>query len=161
MRSAFKAAGRVAALAFLLVAAGASTPESASAQSRGCPWCTTPTTCAEVLENTNIGGCYNIGNGCEEISGSCTIQPERMLAADRQKLFEASGVRYLGTATVSLLGADIEASAVDDGLYAQWSCNGVLTALFTKTDSGEWEELDPAPYRKRLNLKVAVVGLTD
>src|SRR5690606_28656708 len=64
-------------------------------QSTGCPWCTTPTTCGEVQENANIGGCYNIGNGCQTIPGKCTIN-ETFAAADIAEILHLERVEGLG-----------------------------------------------------------------
>lgn len=79
---------------FLVFAALMLAPGNAQGQSDGCPWCTTPTTCAEVAENTDIGGCYNIGAGCEEIAGSCTIEITRLLDREWRALLGEHGLEF-------------------------------------------------------------------
>lgn len=135
----------------LVVAVLTLAPMSTSAQSDGCPWCTTPTTCSEVAEDTPSGGCYNIGAGCQTIGGSCEIN-ETFTATQRKVLLQDNGIEYHGTELAELWGTTVELTAIDDGLYAGWACNGQLSTLFKKDGDDRWVELDPALYGRRFAL---------
>ncbi len=138
----------------LIAAAFLASPMTASAQSHGCPWCTTPTTCGEVDENTNIGGCYNIGAGCQEIQGSCTIQ--QTLAPDfREEALEGQGLDYLGEAEVDIYGLKFEAIQIAENLYARWKCDGRLEAAFSLAPDGTWVELDLLRFGTTYDLTVS------
>lgn len=124
------------------------------AQSSGCPWCTTPTTCAEVPENTSIGGCYNFGYGCRTVSGVCTIE-ETFAAVGRKQLLADNGLEFHGVQLINVLGVDIEATGVGGGLFARWGCGGAVVAVFMRdAHSAEWIELDPRLYSRTLDLNI-------
>lgn len=127
------------------------TPSSAAAQSTGCPWCSTPTTCSEVDENASIGGCFNIGNGCQTIPGSCTIN-ETFAAGDIAELLRLERFEGLGWQAVDVLGMVVNAFRVSEELYVQWGCDGSVLAAFTSDGSEPLIELDPAPLQQRYSL---------
>lgn len=126
-------------------------PNSVAAQSTGCPWCTTPTTCGEVQENANIGGCYNIGNGCQTIPGKCTIN-ETFAAADIAEILHLERFEGLGGQTIDVLGMPVLAFQVEEDLYIQWKCDGSVAAAFAFNGSELITELDPALLQQRYSL---------
>lgn len=128
----------------LAVAAIALTPTAMLAQSDGCPWCTTPTTCSEVEENTTVGGCYNIGAGCRTIAGSCTLEEQRL-----HELLVLNRIKNRGTEHVEIWGTKFNLRALPNGLYAEWACDGRIASLFRMADDKSWVEVDPAPYQSR------------
>ena len=127
-------------------------PAAAFAQSDGCPWCTTPTTCAEVDENTNIGGCFNFGTGCQTIAGSCTIRIEKVSVLERATLLRRTGIQYSGTVEAQIWGERRELAHINGDYYAEWRCTGQLATLFMKDPAGQWVELNPAFFANRLSL---------
>lgn len=143
--------GNILRLTFAL-ALSALVPIALSAQSTGCPWCTSPTTCSEVEENSDVGGCYNIGDGCKTISGSCKIEETFASAEARATLLEENGLEYRGTEVAEIWGTKIELMEIDGGFFAEWACDGRLSALFKKDRNGKWVELDPMRYAARFAL---------
>lgn len=141
-------------LAFAL-ALSALLPLGLTAQSTGCPWCTSPTTCGEVQENGSIGGCYNIGDGCRTIQGSCKIN-DSFAAAERVKLLDDNGLEYRGAEVAEIWGVKMELTEINDGFFAEWACDGRLTALFKKDRDDKWLELDPMRYATRFALTKGV-----
>lgn len=145
-------------LTFVL-ALSAFMPLDLAAQGSGCPWCTTPTTCATLEESTPIAGCYNIGDGCQTISGTCNITAS-YAAAERATLLRDNGLEYRGETVAEIWGVKMKLIETNDGYFAEWACDGRLTAIFKKDRDGKFVELDVMRYTARFALTKGVNVLT-
>jgi hypothetical protein len=145
-------------LGLVLLALFVAEPAAAQPPPHGCPWCTTPTTCSEVSESTPIGGCYNIGMGCQEIAGSCTYS--FALTPAEAEALNSRGIRFVGFDRVPLGGwGETILAELDNGLLASWNCRGVLRGIFARGSDGRLIVLDPAEFADRYSL-VDMVAIT-
>lgn len=129
-------------------------PTSLEAQGDGCPWCTTPTTCALVEEDTDLEGCVvNQENGCMRVSGECTVEVSMADPAALSDILGKHGITLRGVQTASVLGLPIRLAEVDHGLHLRWDCRGQVSAAFTRDPSGQWIEVDPRLYAREFSLR--------
>jgi len=144
----------------ILVMLALTAPAPVAAQFTGCPWCTTPSTCGLVQENTNYDGCLvTQGLGCQPILGECSvIDPGSGDFADAGGLFDQHNIKYLGTNVVSILGIDLEAHQVEENLWVKWGCNGGVIAAFSRSEGGVWREVDSTLPRARYSLDLTLIS---
>lgn len=128
-------------------------PEIASAQ--GCPWCTTPTKCEGIEENSPLERCYvQQGVGCVEVEGESECIYQVWLAPSTRDTFLAShGIEYHGTRTVEVAGIQLEAFVVDDSLVAIWGCDGEVSLLWRQQADGKLQDARFPDIRSRYTLR--------
>lgn len=143
--------------ATLLVTASVS--GTALAQAGGCPWCTSPTVCELIDEDTFVIECEVASSGphageCVNTqAGDCEWQV--LLAPPLREAFLASqGIEYGGEATIDVHGITIAGILIEDGLLAKWGCNGKPAFLFRNDGSGVWREVDLANSPNRYSFEV-------
>jgi hypothetical protein len=123
----------------------------------GCPWCTTPTTCAGVGEDTPYSGCgYSASQGCfyPQETQPCTYEGGggngggNGGGGELALLVTAAGIEnhQIKHVATERWGSQYLVE-VDRDLYAFWSCDGQLLGLVREIDDELADYLDPAPYR--------------
>lgn len=134
----------------------AATPQASFAQ--GCPWCTSPTTCRAIEEDTDLNKCWIEGSGggqgiCQFEEGDCTYQV-LLDSPLRKRLLAENGIVYKGTETVEVSGIQVEGILIDEGYWAIWGCSGELQVLMRRNGEEEWQILSPAAYPRRYSLRL-------
>jgi hypothetical protein len=161
IREVISAAMALAALPLLLVSPVSAQLNGGGGEGEGCPWCTTPTTCAGVEEDTPYDLCvYTQAQGCSYPNSerSCTYGGSGSGGGGN-----GGGNGGGGELAVLVAAAGIENHQirqvvterwgkqhlveVDKDLYAFWSCDGQLLGLVREIDDKPTDYLDPAPYR--------------
>lgn len=141
------------ALALLLTA-----PLGAAAQ-WGCPWCTTPTTCSLVDEDSPLDECWYVqGVGCVPFYGECEFEPmqdEEDLAA-----LAAAGLDGARTLSVETIVGVRTLYEVRSGTFVTWSCSGAAT-LIVRVDHRGLEWLGSDALREIMSLSAIRRRYTD
>ena len=143
--------------AFAVLLALAAAPQSAAAAPSTaafrCPWCTTPTTCGVVDENTPISGCYiNSSDVCRTLSGECIDSFALNAPGGREATLRKNNIEYHGVVKTEIWGIKMTLTAINDGLYAEWDCSGQISNLFTRRADGGWTAVDAASHHGRFTL---------